>query len=42
MSIHYPAILTELPGDFGLLLPQNNPMGSLEEGGFQSHIPGAL
>lgn len=39
MSIHYPAILTELPGDTGLLLPENNPVGSLEEGGFPVTFP---
>lgn len=39
MLIHYPAILTELPGDTGLLLPENNPVGSLEEGGFPVTFP---
>lgn len=39
MSIHYPAILTELPGDTGLLLPENNPVGSLEEVGFPVTYP---
>ena len=39
MSIHYPAVLTELPGDSGLLLPENNPVGSLEEEGFPVTFP---